>query len=250
MIMKKTISIITLAVLLVVTGYILYSLQKSPPTPKQDPIKGVLSINTDKSIYQPGEKVYIQMASLDENGDTLCDSNLKLAVNSERLEITQSPTCSPDNNVTNSPDYTSFFTPTSSGKYTLTLTNTSNTSSTSFEVSKDLPGLSISRWGPTRINPDGKTRYPMVITITAPQDYKGKFEDRLPPEFTFPWIGPAKLTQNKNSSTLSWDIGLKAGETIELKYEYSVPPTSLQQYTIIASQFESRPWTLATTYVQ
>ena len=235
-----------LAVLLVVIGYILYSSQKSPPTPKQDPTKGVLSINIDKSVYQPGEKVYIQMASLDKNGDTLCDSNLKLTVNSQNLEVTQSPTCSPDNYVTNNPDYTSFFTPTEAGKYTLTLTNSNSSVSTSFEVSKDLPKLSISRWGPTRVNPDGKTRYPMVITVTAHQDYQGRFEDRLPPGFTFPWIGPAELTQNKNYSTLSWDINLSTGQKTELKYEYSVPPSTPKEYTIISPQFESRPWQLVT----
>ena len=41
---------------------------------------GVLAINTNKSIYLPGEQAYLQMAVLDEQGHTLCDANLTLEI--------------------------------------------------------------------------------------------------------------------------------------------------------------------------
>ncbi|MDR3642149.1 MAG: hypothetical protein P4L74_00800 [Candidatus Doudnabacteria bacterium] len=51
----------------------------SAPQASQFP-EGVLAVNTDQAAYQPGENVYVQMASLDSNGHTLCNSNLELDV--------------------------------------------------------------------------------------------------------------------------------------------------------------------------
>ena len=41
---------------------------------------GVLAINTNKSIYLPGEKAFFQMAVLDTLGHTVCDANLTLEI--------------------------------------------------------------------------------------------------------------------------------------------------------------------------
>ena len=41
---------------------------------------GVLAINTNKSIYLPDEKAYLQMGVLDEGGRTICDAKVSLEI--------------------------------------------------------------------------------------------------------------------------------------------------------------------------
>lgn len=227
--------------------------------------KGVLALNTDKSVYAPGEAVLLQMASLDPQGNTLCNSNLnieirepgkwkKTVMSSEQIQ--KLPTCSPDNNVTNEPDYLARFTPTVSGKHYLRLVNTDTGKkvSTSFEVSSKQQAVTVSRSGATRINPSKSDRYPMVITLTAQEDFKGTLVEKVPLDFKFAWYGPAKITQDKKNQILTWDVDLKAGETKRFVYEYDAPDVSpdfirLQKATLVkegkANYRESNQWQIA-----
>ena len=52
-------------------------------TQEQDFRWGVLAINTNKSIYLPGETVYLQMAVLKDDGHTICDAKLKLKIKNQ-----------------------------------------------------------------------------------------------------------------------------------------------------------------------
>ena len=111
--------------------------------------KGVLAINTNKSTYKPNEKVEFGMASLDENGDTLCDSNLEIIIekpngdtkslSTSEGDISVSQTCNINNNVTNNPDYIAYYYPADTGIYKVSLINKSNDNSidTQFEVKND-----------------------------------------------------------------------------------------------------------------
>ena len=47
---------------------------------KRDFTWGVLAINTNKAAYTSGEEAYIQMASLNKHGHTLCNSKLELQI--------------------------------------------------------------------------------------------------------------------------------------------------------------------------
>ncbi|MFA5386929.1 MAG: hypothetical protein WC322_00850 [Candidatus Paceibacterota bacterium] len=47
---------------------------------EQDFTWGVLVVNSNKSIYSPGEKAYLQMGVLDEEGNTVCDAELELEI--------------------------------------------------------------------------------------------------------------------------------------------------------------------------
>jgi hypothetical protein len=190
--------------------------------------RGNLVLNTDKALYTPGEKVFFQMASLDENGDTLCDSNLELSITlnskllTDNLPVSPSSTCDPSGIVSNSPDYTTFFKPEEEGTYKITLTNKDNgdLTETEIEVSSSPPDISITRWGPTKIDSTVSNRYPMVITVSANENYTGKVTDELPGNFSFAWYGTAEIGEKNGSKTKSQPIDLKAGESMELKYEY------------------------------
>ena len=70
---------------------------------------GVLSINTNKSTFIPGEEITLNMGALKNDGHTICDANLELKITSpsgkeSNPEVKQSGFCDRDN-VTNVPDY-------------------------------------------------------------------------------------------------------------------------------------------------
>lgn len=232
----KKLSIIT-GILLLVCGVFALILKTNKIKTISFNTKGVLNINTNKSNYYPGETVSISISSFDDSGNTICNSNLKLEIIdqeklSTNLDINRSPTCG-NNNITNDPDYTASRILEKVGGYKLILTNidTKKTVETSIKVSTDSP-ISIQRSSATRINPTEQNRYPMIITIKANKDFSGKISDTLPESFSFIWFGGGKVTSDNKGSTISWDIKLKKGESIDLKYEY-IPSKDSQKIKAI-----------------
>lgn len=81
---------------------------------EQEFVWGVLVVNTNKTIYLPGEKAYLQFAVLKDNGQTICDGRLKLEIigpdgkietlSTEEGTINYSGRCFGDN-VIDTPDY-------------------------------------------------------------------------------------------------------------------------------------------------
>jgi hypothetical protein len=146
-----------------------YTLRISLQTPEviviteQDFTWGVLSINPDKSIYHPGNDVYLQMGVLNETGHTLCGASLSLKITSpsgnEKIigtdtgEIVRNPDCSGDT-VISDPDYSAHILASEVGVYNLTLTaytdNGEKIIHDRFEVDP-LVTFDVSRTGPTRI---------------------------------------------------------------------------------------------------
>src|SRR5258708_939640 len=96
----------------------------------QDFTWGVLAINMDKSVYKIGDAAYIQMAVLNDLGDTICNADLSLDIKSPDGKMTHLTTddnsiirakaCGP-NNVIAVPDYYAHFKNTNNiGTYNLT----------------------------------------------------------------------------------------------------------------------------------
>ncbi|MFQ6050056.1 MAG: hypothetical protein ACE5J0_03435, partial [Candidatus Paceibacterales bacterium] len=105
----------------------------------QDFAFGVLAINTNKSIYisdkQQGtsDTAYIQIAALDDNGQTICDAELELRITNQELgiettfsteegTIQKSADCGVDN-ITEKPDYFAYYQVGEPGTYQMKLTN-------------------------------------------------------------------------------------------------------------------------------
>src|SRR3989304_5319235 len=155
---------------------------------------GVLALNFNKSVYSVGEKAYIQMGVVDENGDTICNTQLSLKITGENKKsiflstdeknIFYQDSCGP-NNVTSRPDYYAYFEFESVGKYNFELTATTKngkkTISEDIEVSSNIP-FDIERIGPPRIYPV-RAFYPVVFEINADKDFKGKIIETLPLNF-------------------------------------------------------------------
>ena len=142
-------------------------------TQEKDFAWGVLTVNTDKSIYRAGDSAYIQMAALDDKGHTLCGADLKLEIIDPlgyiaTQELNKSDDCSPES-VTDKPDYFAYYKIASSspGRYTVRLTNNGNgfIAENSFETRDSVPFV-IQRSGATRINPFA-VDYTMSFNIKA-----------------------------------------------------------------------------------
>lgn len=208
---------------------------------------GVLTVNTNKSIFTTGEKAFLQMASLNEYGKTLCDSDLRLEITDPRGQTTstavqKSPTCGADN-VTDSPDYFSYYDTSSAGKYTIKLTNNSNNYNIedSFEVKDSVPFI-VERIGATRINPY-KSEYTMNIKITANQDFTGEAVEETPLSFQIatPSASPSSVIpvqagiytdSDTAANKIHWPLELKSGQEVILSYTYQAPQISPEIYLV------------------
>ena len=216
---------------------------------------GVLAINSNKSIYSPGEKAKLEIGVLDETGAMVCDAQLMLKIRNpihstssgQESEIrnltTQEGTirvnheCYVHDYVTK-PDYeASYIIPNETGKYTLTLTakdkNGSKTITDSFEVVKDIP-YDIERITNTRIYP--VKNYPVTLKIKANRDFQGTIKDTVPSNFGISKPKDAKaydsISITAQGKVVNWKVSLKKGEQIELGYIYKAPPVSPEYYTL------------------
>ncbi len=218
----------------------------------QDFIWGVLALNTSKSIYSPEEKAYLQMAVLNDKGDTICDADLKLEItapdggvailSSKNGLIIYNEECGP-NNVINSPDYYSYYNLAGVGTYNIKLTalteNGEYEISDSFEVRDNIP-FDIERIGPTRIYPWAD--YDMQFRIIPKYDFRGIFTEYLPDDFMVVEQknsgANVNLKKGKNlrdgdgEQKIIWKVNWKAGEEYILSYSFDAPNISPEFYLL------------------
>lgn len=166
-----------------------------------------LSMNLDKTYYKPGEQVDIRIA-------TDCEEKLELFVNPPpsvegtegSIPIEKSPYCY------------AIYKPEKTGEYKLTLSDGSDIAEAGFVVSDEINAFEISRWGSNSINKDQTDRSVMKITVTSNEDFSGELIETLPESVEIVWLGVAKQQGNK----LTWNVDMKAGDSQEFNYEYTV----------------------------
>lgn len=213
---------------------------------EQDFLWGVLAINTDRSVYSPNQIAKIHFGVLDEKGDMVCDASLELKIKdqdgkvidkltTETKQISVNEECY-IKDYTEKPDYEAEYQVGEPGIYTLELEaktpNGEHSVVDSFEVSEKEP-FEIVRTGPTRIYPP--KWYPVHLKILANQDFNGEIVERVPATFEVTALGEIQefsLKQDADSKYLIWDVELKAGDQLELGYEFDAPDVSPQFYTI------------------
>ena len=223
---------------------------------EQDFTWGVLAINTNKSIYLPDEWAYLQMAALQDSGNTICDANLSLTITTpsgklKNLEVQRSNECGP-NNVTDVPDYYAYYQVSEIGKYQINLANLDNNYkiSDSFEVRDSVP-FDIERFGPTRIYPP--STYWMIIRVKANQDFVGEVVETVPLGFEVLPLDASnsdfKLQTSENDKKIIWPVDWKSGEIYELNYRFDAPDISPYLYLLgplqIGNFQEIRQWQIA-----
>jgi len=222
-------------------------------TQNQDFIWGVLAINVNKSIYLPGDRAYIQMGALTDTGHTICDANLKLQITSPDGGVTspnvqRSGKCGP-NNVTDVPDYFTYYQVEGTGIYEMKLINLDNgyEITDSFEV-QDYVLFDIERVGPIRIYPPAT--YEMTLKIKANQDFAGEVVETVPAGFEVQSpVSSFEFQVSGSEKQLVWQVDWKAGETHELKYTFDALDISPYLYLLgplkIGSFQEARQWQIA-----
>ncbi len=248
----------------VYTIYTTLSKDGQTKTLEQSFYYGVLAINTNKSIYQPGEKALLQMATLNSDGHTVCNANLNLTIESPDgakqvftsvdKTIQASSSCGADN-VTDLPDYTASYQTVSPGIYKITLTNkdTDYEITDSFEVRNSV-AFDVERTSATRINPF-KAAYTMHINIKTNEDFKGEMVETVPSDFVIlnlfqdlKEIGK-QVRSDSGMQFITWRVDLKKGESTSLEYTYQSPKVSPGLFQVgplkIGSFEEIRQWQLA-----
>lgn len=231
----------------------------------QDFYWGVLAINTNKSIYLPDEKAYLQMAVLDDYGHTLCNADLNLEIKSPDGQvkilstgdnsIIKNPECGPDN-IIDKPDYYAYYHTGEVGYYGLKLTaiteNGSKEILDQFEVKNSLP-FELERIGPTRIYP--LANYEMKLKVKSNIDFQGELKEYIPNLFDV--IVSGTSTHNhileKNLREIVWPVDFKSGQTYEFSYLFDAPDVSPEFYllgrVIIGDWEEGRNWQIASDAV-
>ncbi len=218
----------------------------------QDFTWGVLAINVNKSVYQPGESAYLQMGVLDDKGNTVCDASLKLIIKKENLQtvtvlstkdgtIKYSDSCGA-NNVTDNPDYYVNYGVGELGVYQMILKRVDPVSGVTvseitdtFEVTQSVP-FEVERIGATRINPF-LSKYVMTFKIRANQDFSGDIVESVPSTYTVTETNDTKQKTVDGKTFIIWEKNLSAGEEIELQYEYQGEKVSPQVYVLGPLQF-------------
>ncbi len=251
---------------------------------KQDFNWGVLAFNTNKSIYLPNEKAYMQMAVLDSNGHTICDADLTIRItapdgsirelksNTPEVDFTiyNNPQCGPKN-VISEPDYYAYYNLRDAGIYKIKLKAKTkagiNEIIEEIEVRDDLP-FDIERTSATRIYP--KANYEMKIILKANEDYKGDLVEYVPSIFKITNLKVRIINSSERDpfgsnyhfseeiygeeKILHWqDIELLSGDILEIKYVYDAPDRSPELYLLGPLQLEknnilfqeSRQWQIA-----
>jgi len=228
---------------------------------------GVLAINTNKSIFKPGEQVKFDMAVLDETGLPVCDADLKLKIthlneqgevreeklSTEGKTIIVNPECEIHNRTTK-PDYEASLPAEGVGRYQLRLDaktkNGIKSVESYFDVQENSP-FDIERNLSTRIYPPKP--YPVDLKITANQDFQGLIKEKIPsalvisPSLDYPPYDA--LEEKDGQKILSWQVNLKKGDQIHLGYRFDLPEKSPDFFELgpltIGNFQESRAWQLA-----
>ncbi len=233
----------------------------------QDFSWGVLALNSDQSVYEPGSTAQLNLAVLNDEGDMVCDATLNLTITPPNAptytlstsdnSIIANPECR-YKAVGQKPDYqSSFFLPVS-GQYELQLEAITDagtfTISDQVEAKSPLP-LVIKRHGATRIYP--YQAYPFTLEVIAQEDFEGSLTEYVPVSFEIQEaISSSFLIETTpHFKKLTWPVSLKAGQSQILTYTYDAPNISPEFYLLGPAQLtttsnqvtftETRPWQIA-----
>jgi hypothetical protein len=219
---------------------------------------GVIAVNTTRSRYFPNDPVTLELAALTDQGDTICDANLRLTIIDPEnvvyeVPVNQTGACGP-NNVTDRPDYTALFTDTDKvGVYQVALQHFNYAGEMvhrvddSFEVTEYIP-FDIERTAPTRIFPPAP--YEVEIKVTAYRDFVGDVSERVPRGFVIEAGDEAVISTLPDYTLITWPgVTLAEGESVTFSYTFDAPDISPYVYLLGPLSMdgfeERRQWQIA-----
>ena len=229
---------------------------------EQDFTWGVLVVNTNKSIYDSNDDVYLQMGVLNGEGHTLCTADLKMDIttpsgisnhfSTSDNTILKNKDCGPDN-VIDTPDYYAHFLNTEElGDYKIKLTATTANGirviNDGFQVDSNAL-FEVERITSSRIQPIAT--YPVSLKITAQEDFSGTIIEHVPASFNISqsekgiaYDSVSEINNDPSNSSrqeqiISWNLDMKKGETKILGYKYDAPDISPEIFLLGPLEFFS-----------
>ncbi len=215
---------------------------------------GLVSLNTDRSIYRPNQTANMTIVVLDSQGHSVCDAQLTIGMISPNGTIT---TLSSGNGITPGECglYNAQYTTSSQGNYTVNVSATSsgiNTSfTTSFLVQSNIP-FDIIRTAQSKIDPvDNPNLFNVKIDLTSYTNVKSvTIQEQVPSIFNITTDGMV-LTVG-DTKIISWNKNL-TGNNTSVQYSYSVPLVFPQLYALGPAKIiygnntfsEARQWFVA-----
>ena len=216
---------------------------------------GLVSLNTDKSIYRPGENANFTIVVLDNSGHSVCNSNIMMNIK-DPTSITTS--LSTGNGITANSEcgiYNAQYLVPTSGNYTVgvTATNPSGTANftTSFLAANSFP-FEITRTAASKIDPiNNQNSFKVNIDVTSFVNASNVvIKESVPSIFSL--VTDANVHTVGDVKVLTWNKNLIANKT-SVQYSYSVPLVFPQLYVLGPAEIdygmqsfnESRPWFVA-----
>ncbi|MDE1770565.1 MAG: hypothetical protein KGI28_08455, partial [Thaumarchaeota archaeon] len=217
---------------------------------------GLVSLNTEKSIYKPGETANFEIVVLDNAGHSVCDSNISMNIKDPNSNIT---TLSSNNGITKGSEcglYDAQYVTSTEGNYTIDI-NAQNPSgmatfSTSFLVQSNY-SFDIIRTAQSKIDPiNNPNSFNVKIDVTS---FAGKgpvtILEYVPSSFNLTTDGLVQT--NGDTTTISWIRNFDGNNKTSVSYNYSVPLVFPKLYALGSVQIdygnqvftEARQWFVA-----
>ena len=217
---------------------------------------GLVSLNTDKSIYRPGETATLAIVVLDNDGHSVCNSNIVMNIHDPTSGIT---TLSTGNGITANPScglYDAQYVVPEVGNYTIDMTaqNPSGVANftTSF-LSADNFDFDVIRTADSKIDPTSNLNsFNVAIDVSSFVNVNNVIIQESVPS-SFKVSTDATVQTMGDIQILTWSKSLIGNKT-SVSYTYSVPPVYPQLYALGPVQItsgsttyfkEARPWFVA-----
>ena len=222
---------------------------------------GVVSLNTKKSTYKPGETAEFEMVVLDKNGHSVCNVDASLTVtdpnNGKAYYSTADGTIRPGSECG---IYYADYATAIEGNHTINVNALIDGAevnfSTAFAVMSQYD-FDIIRTAQSKIDPIIQDKFDVRIDIESFTDAENfTVSEYVPAEFEI--IGTdAEIAEEGGTKILTWNKDLTGGKTY-VEYSYSVPHVWPYLYEIGPAEivygdktfYEARPWYVAVDPVQ
>lgn len=234
---------------------------------EQDFTWGVIAVNTDKSIYRPGETANIGFGILNDKGETQCMTGLDKAevwaeitnpegkitkLSSADGTIKDSGKCGAIT-VTNKADFQASYKTTNNGIYKMVVIASINGGEKRsiqdyFKVDSNVK-IDLIRYDfPTRIYPGSP--YPVAFKVKSADAYSGRIEEMVPKNFSIAGINNNGRVEDAGEfKRIIWDVNLEPNKEIYYSYVIKFPMISPEFYLLgpitLGDFQEARQWQIA-----
>jgi hypothetical protein len=218
---------------------------------------GLVSLNTRKSIYKPGETAEFIIVVLDKDGHAVCNADISMTVTNPNNEKTVYRTS--DGTILPGDEcglYHANYPTEVEGNHTITVNaligDVEVAFDTYFSVKQDY-AFDIVRTTQSKIDPTRQDRFDVTIDIESFTDASSiTLKEFVPAEFDVFSTGAATILMEDDTKTITWDKDLINKRT-SVSYSYSVPHIWPYLYALGPAEIdydsqtfrEARPWYVA-----